>query len=636
MWAARAEPVLQRHCVKCHGGVRQRGGLDLRALATVLRGGDEGPAIDPGKPAVSRLIEYVQVGADMHMPPGEGQQLSPDEIAALSEAVAALPTRETLLSDTPADVAAWPVRYIAAVKSAHVPNWIPPEDATIAQAIDGFLQTDWRKRGITPAPACDDRTFVRRLYLDLIGRIPAPAETAAFLADGSSQRRLALIDRLLEHPDHARHLRDVLDVALMERRRPGMGWREYLEGALRANRPWNELVRELIVARPATLADRGAAWFLFERKGNHQQMAEAVAPLVYGARIGCAQCHNHPLTWEIEQRHYWGLVAAFNRSQNVETAQGPGIAESAIGGFVSFTNVDKETRPALVSLLHGPTIDERRPAADEKEIDSPDLYLVPPPKEKERGERPATPKFSRRAALAEAVTTNNPLLARAMVNRFWALLMGRGLVHPVDQMDARHPPSQPDLLDWLSADAERHGYDVRRLVRGIVSSGAYALDSRWPSSEPPAAETFARAIERPLTAEQLERSLLVATLGPPDVEGNFAGVDAGELRRALAGQFLDVFAEQYNATVVQGLFLSNSPFIDQLLHPAGGNTAARLIALPTIEARVTEAFNIVLGRPPDAEELARGSEFLSGRSPEAGVGQLLWALLTSAEFLVNH
>ena len=180
-------------------------------------------------------------------------------------------------------------------------------------------------------------------------------------------------------------------------------------------------------------------------------MAEAVAPVVFGTQIKCAQCHDHPLAHEIKQSHYWGMVAAFNRSKNVETAQGIGLAESAVGGFISFANLQKESQAATLSFLNGVQVDETRPEPDQKEEDLAELYAIAPAKE---GNSPGChiPLFSRRAELARAVTQDNPMLAEATVNRLYgALLMGRGLVHPVDEMNSKHPASHPQLLDCWHA-----------------------------------------------------------------------------------------------------------------------------------------------------------------------------------------
>src|SRR5689334_1503530 len=178
-------------------------------------------------------------------------------------------------------------------------------------------------------------------------------------------------------------MRELWDVILMgrpkrgnqEERRMQNGWWAFLENAFRTNRPWNEAVRAMLVARSGKPEDDGASWFLYERRNEYQAIAEAVAPVVYGTKINCAQCHDHPLAREIKQAHYWGLVAAFNRSKNVQG--GNAVGESAVGGFVNFTNLKKESQPAVMALLNGRTIEEVRPASDQKEKDSDDNYVDP-------------------------------------------------------------------------------------------------------------------------------------------------------------------------------------------------------------------------------------------------------------------
>jgi hypothetical protein len=413
-------------------------------------------------------------------------------------------------------------------------------------------------------------------------------------------------------------------------------WFAYLETAFRENRPWDQMVRELIVVRPELPEERGAVWYLYERKGNPQSMAEALAPVVFGVQIQCAQCHDHMVAREIKQAHYWGLVAAFNRTKNVDTPAGPGLSESAIGGFVSFANLKKESQPALMTLFNGRSIDEPWPKDGEKEVDAPEKYLVPPPADKQPAQSPAVPKFSRRLALAEAVGRDNPLLARAMVNRLWALLLGRGLVHPVELMDSKHPPSHPELLDWLAQDFAAHGYDLRRLVRVLTQTRAYQLDSRPRGGRPVPPDAFACALEKPLSAEQLYRSLLEVTGSTPDASGAVAGRPAKEVRHAFLRQFPDLFPAEYSATLQQAMFLSNSPLVETLLEPRGDNLTARLLAVPIPRQRAREAVRAVLGREPDRDEWKEATRYLEARSPESGVKQLVWALLTSTEFQTNH
>jgi hypothetical protein len=197
------------------------------------------------------------------------------------------------------------------------------------------------------------------------------------------------------------------------------------------------------------------------------------------------------------------------------------------------------------------------------------------------------------------------------------MLLGRGFVSPVDQMDSRHLPSHPELLAWLSEDFEKSGYDIKHLIRTIVLSRTYQLDSHWSEATPPAPELFARGLEKPLSAEVLCSAFLIATGHDP--ASSEASVDTEALRHALIVAFPSLFAVEYNATLQQSMFLTNSPLLDGLLKPEGQNLTARLLAMQTNQER-TRAI------------------FLDSRSerPEAGLRQLVWAVLTSAEFLMNH
>lgn len=634
LWDEQALPILDRYCFKCHAGVRQKSGLDLRSLDTILRGGERGPEIIPGKPDESRLIAFLSPDADPHMPPEGKKQVTPEEIKSLREWIAQLPaSAQTSFSSTNS---AWVAGYLVELKNLAKPADAPPATTAPEKAIDAILAADWQEMRVTPAQRCDDGTFVRRICLDLIGRIPTEAERESFISAGAN--RDALIEALLQSPEYARHMREVFDVVLLgrpkgrgETARRDHGWIAWLEDSFRTNRPWNDMVREIILARATDAPARGASEFLYERKNNYQGMAEAVAPVAFGMQIGCAQCHNHPLSWEIEQRHYWGLVAAFNRSKNVDLPSGIALSESAIGGFVQFSNLKKESQPAELAFLNGKTVPEKRPAEGEKEKDDAELYLIPPVKEGEKGQAPATPKFSRREALADAVTHENPRLARAFVNRMWQILIGRGIVNPVDQMDSRHRPSHPLLLEWLATDFERHNYDIQRLVRAIVQSRVYQLGPKSPGQTAPPANSFASALDKPLSAEQLASSILVAT-------GNFPGTDEKheELRHAISQKFPDFMPVVYNPSLEQALFWSNSPVIDELLKPHENNTAARMLAEKSAEARVKMAFQAVLGREPQESEMAELKEIAFSSGSEAGVKNLLWALLSSAEFQLNH
>ena len=635
------EPVLRRSCVGCHGAARKKSGLDLRTLDSILRGGEHGPAIVPGNPAESRLYQLVQAGADPQMPPDK-KRLNSEELSVLAAWIRRLdgdtgkPHAGSAAAPSPSDRSR--------------PSWLPPRGVDPASVIDLLVEAGWAQRRARPSARANDATFLRRVHLDLIGRVPTRSERADFLARTDSDKRNRLIDRLLESPEHARHLRDVFDVVLMGRNsgkrdeRRSNGWYRYLERAFAQNRPWSRVVRDLIEARPADDEDLGAVWFLYERGDRHQQIATEIAPALFGLHIGCAQCHDHPIAPEILQSHYWGLTAFFSRSRNVRTRRGIGVAESAVGGHSEYSDLSGESHPAMLTFLDGAVTRETRPKKDEKESDSHDKYIVPPPPKGKPSDRAALPKLSRRRRLAEIAVDHSPLPARAFVNRAWALLLGRGLVHPVDRMDSAHPPSHPELLEWLTRDFVDSGHDVRRLLRAIVRSRPYQLSSTPAAGEDdsgrPLDESFACALEKPLAAEALHRSLLVAT-------GN-ARIDAasgsdrpsgdGEAPDALIERFPTVFHDDFDATLKQALFLTNNPLIAKLVEPRAGNTTSTLLEIPGTPERVQAAFMSVLQREPDNEELTRSVAFLDAREtrPTDGIRLLLWALLTSAEFRFNH
>jgi len=468
------------------------------------------------------------------------------------------------------------------------------------------------------------------------------AERAAFLADPQPDRRTQLIDRLLRSEDHARHLADVFDVLLMGRGsgrqlrdRQKHGWRSWLEQAFLTNRPWDEMAERMLLARATDPADDAAAWFLYERDNDYQKIAEAIAPAFFGFRIECAQCHDSMTAAEVEQAHYWGLVAFFNRGKNEMTDQGPRIVESAIGGFSEFADIEGTSSPNLLAFLDVDLVDEERPAGDEEQTDSDDLYQA-----SHREGEPRRPVFSRRERFVEDVLRGHPLLARAMANRLWAMLMGRGLVHPFDEMDSAHTVAHPALLDLLAEDFREHGYDLRRTLRAIARSDAYQRSSAQPRGvDDPA--TFAWYLERPLTAEQFSRSLQIALLGPAELPR--------ELSAAVRKAIPEVLPDEAVTGIAEPLFLSNGPALQAALAEASEASSAPLAAmgsLPTAHDTTEALFVALLGRAPDADEAAAVAAFLSPREDAAAsdptpidrkrLTAAAWAVLTSAEFRFNH
>jgi hypothetical protein len=398
-----------------------------------------------------------------------------------------------------------------------------------------------------------------------------------------------------------------------------------LEESVRENKRWDRVAEEILLARSEEKL--GANWYLYARKEKPEAIAEAVSKDFFGVRIDCAQCHDHPLSSEILQKHYWGLVAFFNRTKNVGPHKKPMLSESAIGGFSEFSNIEGESFPNELVFLGDRRVEEPRPAKDAKPEDSPDLY-VSIDKEEYR-----IPKFSRRQAFIENVLHDHPLLAKSMVNRMWGWMMGRGLVHPVDAIDSYHPASHPELLDWLSQDFAKSGYDVRRLIKGLAMSRTYQLASSTSSTADP--KWFTYSIPKPLTAEMLQRSLL--TVLEPKEEKKW---NNRQHRTDFAKRFPDVLAEESMSNVNQSLMLTNGDWLNQLLLPDNSKWTERLISETSMsdESLLREVFLRALGREPDHEELTRLQSFLAERRDRRtrAILDLVWAVVTSAEFRFNH
>lgn len=340
-----------------------------------------------------------------------------------------------------------------------------------------------------PTPVGDDATFVRRLHLDLTGRIPTSHEARAFLDDPAADKRAKLVHRLLGGPEHVRHMVVSFDVWLMERRADkhvkADEWRAWLGAAFAANRPYNELVRDILGADGADPLQRPAAKFTLDRDVAPDALARDVGRLLFGMDLQCAQCHDHPRIEDYLQRDYYGLYAFLNRTALFQPdPKKPGVVMEKPDGDASFksvfTKAEGSTRPRLPD---GAEIEEPSfPRGEEYQV-------RPDPKNK--GLRPL-PKFSRRAQLARlAGEGNSRAFGRNAANRLWAHMMGRGLVEPVDLHHTDNPPSHPELLEMLAAEFAAMKYDIRAFLRQLALTRTYQRAIEMPATVADQAKTAA-------------------------------------------------------------------------------------------------------------------------------------------------
>jgi hypothetical protein len=518
------------------------------------------------------------------------------------------------------------------------------------QRIDQLIAAGTPNYAKLAAGPASDEEFLRRATLDLTGTIPSSAEARAFLKDPSPDKRTRLIDRLLASPEYARHLANVFDVMLMERRParnvPAAAWQEYLRQSFAANKSWDRLVAEILSADGSEPKALAPARFYLDRNGDGNQITRDVSRLFLGMNLQCAQCHDHPLVVDYKQNFYYGLLAFLNRSYVFRDpkARRMVLAEKA-EGEVSFQSVFD---PAKVTKTTGPRL-PGRPAVKEPTFKKGEEYTIKPAK----GAR-GVPRFSRRALLAvELARADNVAFKRNFANRMWALMMGRGLVQPLDMDHEANPASHPELLTLLADEAAAHKFDVKWLLRELALSKTYQRSSVPPPGvapgfNPGSPKAFAVAALKPLEPEALAFSLFQAT-GMTDAERAALGKSATEaaLYPRVARQvapLINTFAsqpgtpQQFVPTLDQALFFANGPLLRGWLVPRPNNLVGRLSKLTDANALAEEAYLSVLTRQPTAEERKELADYLKtpSKTRDVALQEFVWALLTSAEFRFNH
>jgi len=510
---------------------------------------------------------------------------------------------------------------------------LPPADKPIEQVIDQLID-------VQPAKQLDDAAFIRRVTLDLVGRIPTPAEIDAYLKSTEPQKRAKLIDRLIASPAFARHQAAMFEAMFSSdpngRRNGALG--EYLSAALRENKPWDRIFRELMLPDETDPKMKGASDFIKVRLTDADRLTNDVSVAFFGVNVSCAQCHDHPLVKDWKQDHFFGMKAFLARTYDA----GGTIAERPAGLVKFKPNKGAEKQARLMFLtgtevktdtLRDPTKEEQ--AAEKAALDKAKANKTPPPK----------PAFSARGQLVEIAlkTENNEFFSKSIVNRMWHRYFGLGLVTPLDQMHSENPPSHPELLAWLARDTASHGYDLKRLIRGIVMSQTYSRSSQYDTEAPPALNLFAVARLKPLTPMQLATSLKIAAADPAYFEGKD---DEVEKRLEQAEQSSRGFAsllaqpnDNFQIGVGEALLFSNGDRLMKEFLTDGGNTLlGKLKTEKDAKAAVTLLVRSAYGRSPTEQELKALTAFVEKRSdrPAEAYRQLLWVLVTGSEFRFNY
>ncbi len=476
--------------------------------------------------------------------------------------------------------------------------------------------------GVPRSSECDDATFLRRVTLDIAGRIPTLDEVKQFEADDAEQRRDLAIDRLLESIDYAEYFASKWNTILRNRQADGatqfanFAFHAWIQDALEANKPYDEFVREIVAASGTVASHPPVVWY--KQISDINQRMEDAAQLFLGQRLQCARCHHHPYEkWS--QTDYAEMAAFFSTiaKKNEPDPGEPSFTAKLAGAAYTHPKTGKPLPPSGLD-------------ADQ---------VSAPPSEDVRG------------AFADWMTNpNNPFFARALVNRYWKHFMGRGLVEPEDDMRVTNPPTNPELLDGMAEAFVTSGYDLKALIRLIVQSRTYQFDGGALEENLQDERNYSRFYPKRLQAEVLLDAIDHVTGTPTPFGGMPTGTRAVALPNAgYSSYFMKIFGRSASTTacecestvepnLAQNLHLLNSTDIQAKLASDAGR-AAMLAADTerTDEAKLGELYRIAFGRGPNDAELKATLSYLAGKeNRREAYEDVVWSLINAKEFLFNH
>ncbi len=524
-------------------------------------------------------------------------------------------------------------------------------------AINELVSKSWADHKLTPSPAATDGQWCRRLFLDVVGRIPTVNELERFLTDHSANRRLNLVNRLLGDGytvEYARNWSNIWTTILIGRSagtklddrmpvdREGMA--KYLRDSFANNKPYSQMAKELVSAtggiRPDDPDFNGAVNFISGKMDDDGVQATAkTAQIFLGMSVQCTQCHNHPFN-DWKQNQFWEMNAFFRQTKIEKTMARKKRVEDA--KLVDTNFMGEAGDPQNADLYYEQRNGIMRVAypvfVDGTEVSRSGLLK----------------DVNRRNVLADMIVAS-PYLSRAIVNRMWAHFMGYGFTKPIDDMGPHNPPSNPELLDHLAGDFAAHtygtdGYDLKQLIRWIVLSEPYGLSARIipgnRTDDPNLGEKpqFSHFYLRQMSAEELYESLLTATSADKTRGSEESQRVAKEdwLKQFVISFGTDDGGETttFNGTIPQTLMMFNGSLIKGATAAEKGSVLDLVANNPRYSPadKINYLYLAGLSRKPNRTELALANELLAARraSVVGALQDVWWAVLNSNEFILNH
>lgn len=580
-------------------------------------------------------------------PTGVPSRVNVVDVAPQTESESAVPVERSRLAarrtprqpiELPETAVPAPAReeepVVAAVKQTPPIHLVSSEE--MVGRINEEIASRWKELEIAPSGPADEPEWMRRIYLHLLGRVPTVREAEIFLADQSAKKRDHLIDQLLDDSGYVRNFTTKWSNLLIGRANNSLVNRDAFEKFLRmsfaANRPWNQIVAELISAEGSN-TENGATNFLIAHLNNNATPATAVcAKLFLGRQVHCNQCHNNPFD-DSKQIAFWELNSFFQQTTSVYRQRRDPVSGRLLSEFVELATKD----------AGGPTYFETQTGLMRVAYPRYNGYDVDP-----------SPETNRRWELARLMTSGEqPQLAAAFVNRMWEHFFGSAFTRTVDDMGPHSPASHPELLAALSEQFIQSGYDIKQLVRWICQSEPYQLSSRFSESnqndDPSLGElpAFSRMYVRSMTAEQTYDSFLTATKAHQ--VGATDWTQAERNRQAWLQQFVVAFdtdendeSMEFEGSIGQALSLMNGPLIDKALDTSTGSFLGEIIRQRSSETdKIRSLCLATLSRTPTPGEFSSMKKLLrqpryAKDHPEQPYQDLFWALLNSNEFASVH
>ncbi|MEX2187182.1 MAG: DUF1549 domain-containing protein [Pirellulales bacterium] len=519
--------------------------------------------------------------------------------------------------------------------------------------INEQIRAGWAAHNLTPSKEATDGEWCRRVYLDILGRIPSVVELDAYLKDRSADKKLKLVNRLLssEHQEEYTRNWTAIWTNILIGRNGGMeensltnrdGMQKYLRDSLARNKTYDKMVHELISATgdtaPGAESFNGATNFIAGKlEENGSQATAKTAQIFLGLQIQCTQCHNHPFN-DWKQNRYWELNAFFRQTRalrsfvrGTDDIRAVRLINEDFGGEGNPPNAEEadiyyELRNGLVKVAYPVFVDGT-----------------------EIGKSGYVDDVVRREKLADLVVQSE-YMPKVMANRMWGHFLGYGFTKPVDDLGPHNAASHPELLDYLGKEFAKNSFDVKTLIRWIVLSEPYGLSSRGTpgnkADDPLLGEKpqFTHFYLRQLSAEELYASLLVATAADKAV-GSYEEREK-EMREWMR-QFVFAFGNDegeetttFNGTIPQALMMMNGDLIQKAVNCEKGSFLHTVAMNDNLAAgaKINYLFTAALARQPSGNELAVANKLYAARGNDtaAALQDIWWAVLNSNEFILNH